>query len=67
VQAFARVLDLDREPPRRLGEGALGIAVAERALAGEIAAEAGVQHRRIGGQGRLRIDHCRQWPVLDID
>ena len=52
---------------RGVREGAFGIAVAEGAVAGEIAAQAVVQHRRVGVERGNRIGDRRQRFVIDLD
>ena len=52
---------------RRLGKSALGIAVTERAVAGEIGTQALVQHWRVGLERRNGIDNHRQRLVVDLD
>ena len=63
----ARIIHLDREPVRCRREGAFRIAVAEGALAREVAAEARMQHRRLRRQGRTRIDDGGERPVVGLD
>ncbi len=64
---IARIMNRDGDAVGGLCEGLLGIAVAERALAREIAAQAVMQHRRRRIERRDRVDHGRQRLVLDVD
>ena len=64
---IARVVHGDRDAVRGLRQHLLGIAVAEAAFAGEIAAQALVQHRLRRIERRERIDHRGQRLVVDLD
>ena len=52
---------------RRAGEGGLGIAITEPPFAREVAAQAGMQHRRLRRQRGQRIDHRRHDLVTNLD
>ena len=50
-----------------VGEGALGVAVTEGAVAHEIGADVVVQHGRVRRQSGDRIDDGRPLPIADVD
>ncbi len=64
---IARVADRNRDARRSFGKRALGIAVAEGAVADEIRPQRLVQRRLSGVERGERIDNGRQRPVIDVD
>ncbi len=63
----AGVVHGDADRMGSLCEGSVGVAVAEAAVAGDVAGEAIVQQRRTGRQGSQRLKHRRQRSIADLD
>ena len=63
----ARIVDRQRDTLIRLSEHRIGIAIAERAIADDVAPDCGMQDRCVS-RGRLHgIYYCRQLSIIDAD
>ena len=63
----AGVVDGDSDAVVGVGEGGVGVAVEEVAVADDVGADFGVEQGGVGGGGRVRGDDGVAFPVLDFD